>query len=148
MSRASVFSDCRLWCCDDPRDARGLLAGDLLDGTWDLDAAASKFDPGPARKSDMRIYKSDGKTVHMIANVVFADEQADQHRIHRSVRRQRPPSHRQSEVQTIAGPNDRARAGRRLRCQDHDQKRRQNQRHQHPCDLERWQDDDDYYHWD
>jgi hypothetical protein len=29
-----------------------LLAGDLLDGTWDLDIAASKYDPGPARKSD------------------------------------------------------------------------------------------------
>jgi hypothetical protein len=52
---------------------RGLLAGDLLDGTWDLDAAASKFDPAPARKSDMRIYNSDGKTVHMITKVVFAD---------------------------------------------------------------------------
>jgi hypothetical protein len=27
-----------------------LLAGDLLDGTWELDTAASKFNPGPGAK--------------------------------------------------------------------------------------------------
>jgi hypothetical protein len=37
-----------------------LLAGDLLGGTWDLDIAASKYDPGPERKSDTRIYRVDG----------------------------------------------------------------------------------------
>ena len=50
-----------------------LLAGDLLDGTWDLDIAASKYDPGPARKSDTRIYKVDGNTIHFTGTVVFAD---------------------------------------------------------------------------
>jgi hypothetical protein len=120
----------------------GLLAGDLLDGTWDLDAAASKFDPGPARKSDMRIYKSDGKTVHMIAKVVFADDKQI------NIEYTGAYDGKDHPVTGNPSPNDCARAGRRLRCQDHDQKRRQNQRHQHPCDLERWQDDDDYYHWD
>jgi len=50
-----------------------LLAGDLLDGTWDLDVAASKFDPGPARKSDTRVYKVDGNTIHFKGTAVFAD---------------------------------------------------------------------------
>ena len=50
-----------------------LLASDLLDGTWELDTAASKFDPGPARKSDMRVYKVDGNIIHMTGKVVFAD---------------------------------------------------------------------------
>jgi len=50
-----------------------LLAGDLLDGTWDLDIAASKYDPGPARKRDTRIYKVDGNTIHFTGTVVFAD---------------------------------------------------------------------------
>ena len=50
-----------------------LLAGDPLDGTWDLDIAASKYDPGPARKSDTRIYKVDGNTIHFTGTVVFAD---------------------------------------------------------------------------
>jgi hypothetical protein len=50
-----------------------LLADDLLNGTWELDTAASKFDPGPARKSDMRIYKVDGDSIHMTGKVVFAD---------------------------------------------------------------------------
>jgi hypothetical protein len=50
-----------------------LLAGDLLDGTWDLDIAASKFDPGPARKSDTRVYKVDGNAIHFTGTAVFAD---------------------------------------------------------------------------
>jgi len=33
---------------------------DLMDGTWELDVAASKFDPGPARKSDIRTFRVDG----------------------------------------------------------------------------------------
>jgi len=50
-----------------------LLAGDLLDGTWELDTAASKYEPGTPRKSDTCIYKVDGNTIHMTAKVVFAD---------------------------------------------------------------------------
>jgi hypothetical protein len=50
-----------------------LLADDLLSGTWELDTAASKFDPGPARKTDIRIYKVDGNVIHMTGKVVFAD---------------------------------------------------------------------------
>lgn len=51
-----------------------LLADDLLDGTWELDTAASKYKPGPPRKSDTRIYKIDGNIIHMIGEAVFADE--------------------------------------------------------------------------
>jgi hypothetical protein len=47
-----------------------LLAGDLLDGIWELDTAASKFNPGPARKSDIRVYKVDGNIIHMTGKVV------------------------------------------------------------------------------
>ncbi|HMI52924.1 MAG TPA: hypothetical protein VK525_15540 [Candidatus Saccharimonadales bacterium] len=50
-----------------------VLAGDLLDGTWDLDIAASKYDPGPARRGDTRIYKIDGSTIHFTGTAVFAD---------------------------------------------------------------------------
>jgi hypothetical protein len=50
-----------------------LLAGDLLGGTWDLDIAASKYDPGPERKSDTRIYRVDGNTIHFTGTVIFAD---------------------------------------------------------------------------
>jgi hypothetical protein len=50
-----------------------LLADDLLSGTWELDTAASKFDPGPARKTDIRIYKVEGSIIHMTGKVVFAD---------------------------------------------------------------------------
>jgi hypothetical protein len=50
-----------------------LLADDLLSGAWELDTAASKFDPGPARKSDIRIYKVDGNLIFMRGKVVLAD---------------------------------------------------------------------------
>jgi hypothetical protein len=53
-----------------------ILASDLLGGTWELDTAASKYDPGPARKSDIRIYKVDGDKIHMTGKVVFADGKA------------------------------------------------------------------------
>ena len=50
-----------------------LLADDLLSGAWELDTAASKFEPGPARKSDIRIYKVDGNLIFMRGKVVLAD---------------------------------------------------------------------------
>ena len=54
-----------------------VLAGDLLDGTWELDTAASKYDPGPARKSDTRIYKVEGDKIHMTGKVVFRGRKGD-----------------------------------------------------------------------
>jgi hypothetical protein len=55
--------------------ATGLLAGtnDPTDGIWDLDVAASKFDPGPGPKSQTRTYKADGKTIKMVATTINAD---------------------------------------------------------------------------
>jgi hypothetical protein len=55
--------------------ATGLLVGtnDPTDGTWDLDVAASKFDPGPGPKSQTRTYKADGKTIKMVATTINAD---------------------------------------------------------------------------
>jgi hypothetical protein len=50
-----------------------LLADDLLSGAWELDTAASKFEPGPARKSDIRIYKVEGNLILMTGKVVLAD---------------------------------------------------------------------------
>jgi hypothetical protein len=50
-----------------------LRADDLLNGTWELDTTASKYEPGQVRKSDTRIYKVDGNSIHMTAKVVFAD---------------------------------------------------------------------------
>lgn len=45
----------------------GCRSVDPTDGTWELDVAASKFDPGPGPKSQTRIYKADGKNISMIA---------------------------------------------------------------------------------
>jgi hypothetical protein len=49
------------------------VSSDPLDGTWDLDVAASTFNPGPGRKSDTRIYKVDGNAIQMIGTAVFVD---------------------------------------------------------------------------
>jgi hypothetical protein len=38
-----------------------------------MDTAASEFDPGPARKTAIRIYKVDGNIIRMTGRVVFAD---------------------------------------------------------------------------
>lgn len=43
---------------------------DPTNGSWELDVAASKFDPGPAWKKQTRIYKADGKTIKMVATGV------------------------------------------------------------------------------
>jgi hypothetical protein len=53
--------------------AAGISAQDPMDGTWELDVAASRFDPGPARKSDVRTYKLDGNTIRMTSKVIHAD---------------------------------------------------------------------------
>lgn len=55
-----------------------LWASDPLDGTWDLDLAASTYNPGPARKSDTRVYRTDGKTIHMTGKATFADGSSDE----------------------------------------------------------------------
>jgi hypothetical protein len=46
---------------------------DPTNGTWDLDVAASKFDPGPGPKSQTRTYRADGKTIKMVATTINAD---------------------------------------------------------------------------
>jgi hypothetical protein len=92
-----------------------LLAGDLLDGTWDLDIAASKYDPGPARKSDTRIYKVDGNTIHFTGTVVFADG--------KSINIEYTGAY-DGRWRAIRSRNHRSGACRRLHCQDQDQKKR------------------------
>jgi hypothetical protein len=46
---------------------------DPMNGTWELDVPASKFNPGPARKSDIRTYKVDGNSISMKGTVVFVN---------------------------------------------------------------------------
>ena len=48
---------------------------DPIDGTWELNVAKSKFDPGPAPRSQTRTYKSDGQTVHSTSKGVNAEGQ-------------------------------------------------------------------------
>jgi hypothetical protein len=48
---------------------------DPLDGTWELNVEKSRFDPGPAPRSQMRTYESDGQTVHMTSKGVNAEGQ-------------------------------------------------------------------------
>src|SRR5262245_29409776 len=50
-------------------------AADPLDGTWELNVAKSRFDPGPAPRSQTRTYQSDGKTVRMTSTSVNAQGQ-------------------------------------------------------------------------
>jgi hypothetical protein len=50
-----------------------LLASDPMDGTWELDVSASRFNPGPGRTRDTRTYKIDGDRIHMTGTVVHAD---------------------------------------------------------------------------
>ncbi len=46
---------------------------DPLDGTWELNVAKSKFDPGPPPRSQTRTYESDGQTVRMTSKSVNAE---------------------------------------------------------------------------
>ena len=48
-------------------------SNDPTDGTWDLEVAASKFDPRPGPKSQTRTYKADGKSIKMVATTINAD---------------------------------------------------------------------------
>ena len=48
-------------------------AADPVNGTWELNLAKSKFDPGPAPKSQARTYKVDEKNVTMISKGVDAE---------------------------------------------------------------------------
>ena len=48
---------------------------DPLDGTWELNVAKSRFDPGPAPRSQTRTYESDGQTVRMTSKGVNAQGQ-------------------------------------------------------------------------
>lgn len=53
--------------------ATGLWASDPMDGTWDLDVAASKYDPGPGPRSLTRVYETDGKTIKMTSTGIDAE---------------------------------------------------------------------------
>ncbi len=46
---------------------------DPLSGTWELNVAASKFEPGPGPQSQKRIYESDGNTVKMVLDGVDSE---------------------------------------------------------------------------
>jgi hypothetical protein len=51
---------------------------DALHGTWKLDAAKSKFDPGPAPKSITVTFEPAGEGVKVAADVVGADGKSTQ----------------------------------------------------------------------
>lgn len=42
-------------------------------GTWNLNLAKSKYDPGPAPKSDTRTYEQTFEGIHLTAHLVAAD---------------------------------------------------------------------------
>jgi hypothetical protein len=45
---------------------------DPINGTWELNVAKSRFDPGPPPRSQTRTYESDGQTVRMHSKGVNA----------------------------------------------------------------------------
>jgi hypothetical protein len=53
-------------------------AADPLHGTWKLDLAKSKFDPGPPPKSITVMFEPAGEGVKVTADVVGADDKARQ----------------------------------------------------------------------
>jgi hypothetical protein len=48
---------------------------DPITGTWELNVAKSRFDPGPAPRSMTRTYESDGKVVRMTSRSVNVEGQ-------------------------------------------------------------------------
>jgi hypothetical protein len=48
---------------------------DPINGTWELNVDKSKFDPGPAPRSQTRTYESDGKVVRMTSRSVNVEGQ-------------------------------------------------------------------------
>lgn len=56
-----------------PLASQPLWASDPFEGTWDIDAHASQYNPGPARKNEWRTYRADGKTIHMVGRVTLED---------------------------------------------------------------------------
>lgn len=46
---------------------------DSINGTWELNVAKSRFDPGPPPRSQTRTYESDGQTVRMTSKGVNAE---------------------------------------------------------------------------
>jgi hypothetical protein len=52
-------------------------SSDPLHGTWELDVAASSFDPGPGRKTDTRTYEIDGDRIRLTGRVVFTDGRSE-----------------------------------------------------------------------
>src|ERR1043165_4539431 len=51
-------------------------ATDPVVGTWTLDAASSKFNPGPAPKEQTRVYEAKGEGIKVIVKTVEADGQS------------------------------------------------------------------------
>ena len=48
---------------------------DPINGTWELNVEKSRFDPGPAPRSQTRTYESDGKVVRMKSRSVNVEGQ-------------------------------------------------------------------------
>jgi hypothetical protein len=53
--------------------SRGNAGQERLLGTWRLDLAKSKYSPGPALRSETRIYTRDGKGVKGVIDRVYGD---------------------------------------------------------------------------
>ena len=53
--------------------SRGNAGQERLLGTWRLDLAKSKYSPGPALRSETRVYTRDGKGVKGIIDRVYGD---------------------------------------------------------------------------
>ncbi len=51
---------------------------DPVNGTWELNVAKSKFEPGPGPQKQTRTYESDGQTVKHISKGVNAEGKATQ----------------------------------------------------------------------
>jgi hypothetical protein len=62
--------------CSGSAVALAAEATSLLTGTWNLNLAKSKFDPGPAPKSDSRTYVESAQGVTVTVNIVTASGSA------------------------------------------------------------------------
>jgi hypothetical protein len=50
-----------------------VLAGERIDGDWELNLTKSKYDPGPPAKSASRTYRTDGDMQTVTIKIVMAD---------------------------------------------------------------------------
>jgi hypothetical protein len=70
---STLMAGLALWAYPGPVLAQG---GDPLLGTWKLNAAKSKYDPGPAPKSITVVFAAAGAAVNVISDEVDADGNA------------------------------------------------------------------------